>query len=61
MMCALPILSESGIYNRNDVQRLGDAGVHAILVGESIITSKDVGEKIRELLEIKNQKSKIKM
>lgn len=48
------VVSESGIYNRNDVQRLRDAGVHAILVGESIVTAKDVREKIRELLEIKN-------
>jgi len=44
------VVSESGIYNRGDVQRLADAGVHAILVGESIITSKDVVSRIRELL-----------
>ncbi len=44
------IVSESGIESRRDVERLADAGVHAILVGESIVISKDVGEKIRELI-----------
>ena len=44
------VVSESGINSREDVQRLIDIGVHAILVGESIVTSKDVGEKIRELV-----------
>lgn len=44
------VVSESGITSREDVRRLIDIGVHAILVGESIVTSKDVGEKIRELV-----------
>lgn len=44
------VVSESGIDSRDSVQRLADAGIHAILVGESIVTSKNVGEKIKELL-----------
>lgn len=44
------VVSESGIYSRGDIERLRDAGVHAVLVGESIVTAKDVGEKIRELI-----------
>jgi indole-3-glycerol phosphate synthase len=44
------IVSESGIENRYDVQRLGDAGVNAVLVGESIVTSKDIEAKIKELI-----------
>ena len=44
------VVSESGIDSRDDVQRLADAGIHAILVGEAIVTSKDVGGKIRELI-----------
>ncbi|MCC6543023.1 MAG: indole-3-glycerol phosphate synthase TrpC [Nitrospirae bacterium] len=44
------IVSESGIYSNDDIRVLGDAGVHAVLVGESIVTAKDVGEKIKELL-----------
>ena len=55
------VVSESGIDSRDDVKMLAGAGVHAVLVGEAIVTAKDVGEKIRELVEIKNQKSKVKM
>ena len=44
------VVSESGINSRKDVEKLKNIGVHAILVGEAIVTSKDVGEKIRELV-----------
>lgn len=35
------VVSESGIQSRADVERLAAAGVHAILVGESLVTSPD--------------------
>jgi indole-3-glycerol phosphate synthase len=44
------LVSESGINTRSDVQKLADAGVRAILVGESLMRSNDVAGKIRELL-----------
>lgn len=44
------IVSESGIYNREDVVRLAAAGVHAALVGEAILTSGNVTKKIKELI-----------
>ncbi|MCP9454956.1 MAG: indole-3-glycerol phosphate synthase TrpC [Nitrospira sp.] len=44
------IISESGIRTRQEVQRLVDAGVHAMLVGESLIRAERIGEKVRELL-----------
>jgi indole-3-glycerol phosphate synthase len=44
------IVSESGIHKREDVQRLAEAGVHAMLVGESLIRAEDAGAKVRELL-----------
>ncbi len=43
------IVSESGIHKRDDVLRLLEAGVHAMLIGESLIRADDVGAKIREL------------
>ncbi len=43
------IVSESGIHKREDVVRLVEAGVHAMLVGESLIRAQDSGAKIREL------------
>lgn len=44
------LVSESGIHSREDVLRLEDAGIDAMLVGESLLTSCDVPGKIRELL-----------
>ena len=44
------IVSESGIHTRDDVERVLAAGVHAVLVGESLIRAEDVGATIRELL-----------
>jgi indole-3-glycerol phosphate synthase len=44
------IVSESGIRTRDDVVTLRDAGVHAVLVGEALVTSADPAAKIRELL-----------
>lgn len=44
------VVSESGIHTRDDVLRLQEAGVDAILVGEALVTSPDPGSKIGELL-----------
>jgi indole-3-glycerol phosphate synthase len=43
------IVSESGIHQRADVVRLIEAGIHAMLVGESLIRADDIGGKIRDL------------
>ncbi|MGH7230564.1 MAG: indole-3-glycerol phosphate synthase TrpC [Nitrospiraceae bacterium] len=52
------IVSESGIHERDDVQRLVEAGIHAMLVGESLIRAQDIGNKIRELLDTEKEQSK---
>jgi indole-3-glycerol phosphate synthase len=44
------IVSESGIHQRADVVRLCEAGVHAMLIGESLIRAERTEEKMRELL-----------
>lgn len=44
------LVSESGIFTREDVLRLESAGVNAILVGESLMRESDIGAKVRELL-----------
>src|SRR5207249_4145646 len=50
-MCADHILvAESGINTRTDVERVAAAGANAILVGETLMRSQDIGAKIRELL-----------
>jgi indole-3-glycerol phosphate synthase len=43
------IVSESGIHKRDDVLRLLEAGVHAMLIGESLIRAEQIGPKIEEL------------
>ena len=44
------LVSESGIRSRSDVQRLEAAGVDAILVGESLMRSADLGRAVEDLL-----------
>lgn len=43
------IVSESGIHKRDDVLRLLEIGVHAMLVGEALIKAEPIGSKIDEL------------
>jgi len=43
------VVAESGISTPSDVDRLASADVDAILVGEALITSDDIGAKVREL------------
>jgi len=43
------LVSESGIHSHDDIKKLAGAGVRAVLVGESLMRSEDIGGKIREL------------
>lgn len=43
------LVSESGIHTPADIKKLADAGVSAVLVGESLMRSPDIGAKVREL------------
>ncbi|MBV8781970.1 MAG: indole-3-glycerol phosphate synthase TrpC [Phycisphaerae bacterium] len=45
------LVSESGIHTRTDVKKLADAGVRAILVGESLMRSDDIAAKVSMLLD----------
>lgn len=44
------VVSLSGVHSRADVERLAKAGIHAVLVAESLMTATDVPAKMRELL-----------
>jgi indole-3-glycerol phosphate synthase len=54
-LCALVVadrallVSESGIFTPAQVMQVAEMGAHAILVGESIITSGDIAAQIRDL------------
>ena len=43
-------VAESGVRNRDDARRLRDAGYDAVLVGESIVTSGDPVNAVRDLM-----------
>ena len=43
-------VAESGIHTREDVQKLAQAGAHAVLVGESLMRENDIGGKVRQLI-----------
>lgn len=44
------IVSESGIRQKEDVEKLVQSGVQAILVGEALVTSEKIKEKVQELV-----------
>lgn len=44
------VVSESGISRPEDIRRLTDVGVDAILIGEALLRSQDPGSRLRELL-----------
>ena len=48
--CSSLLVAESGIHTRADVERLKRCGSGAILVGESLVKSGDIGAKAAELL-----------
>ena len=43
------VVSESGISDRDHIRRVKEAGAHAALIGEALLTAPDVGAKLREL------------
>lgn len=47
---SVTLISESGIETHDHVRQLADAGVDAILVGESLMRQEDVGAAVRVLL-----------
>jgi len=44
------VVSESGIKSKRDLEKLGEWGVDAVLVGEALVTADDVLAKMKELL-----------
>lgn len=43
------VVSESGIKTKEDVQRLREWNINAVLIGESLVTADDTAAKIKEL------------
>jgi indole-3-glycerol phosphate synthase len=45
------VVSESGISNRDDIKKMKECRVDAVLVGEALVTAKDIPAKIKELMQ----------
>jgi indole-3-glycerol phosphate synthase len=45
------LVAESGIHSRSDVERLMGCGAEAILVGESLVKSGNIDDKVAELID----------
>jgi indole-3-glycerol phosphate synthase len=54
----ITVVAESGIFTASDVERLSNANVDAILVGEALVTSEDIPAKVRELSSVTLRKAK---
>ncbi len=44
------VVSESGISRREDIKRLEKWGVDAVLIGEALVTARNIPKKIKELM-----------
>ncbi len=52
------VVAESGIFSVEHVESMAQAGVDAILVGESIVKSPDVGAQVRALSGVRRQEKR---
>ena len=43
------VIAESGIQSRKDIEFLMQSGIHAFLIGETLMKADDIAEKLREL------------
>jgi indole-3-glycerol phosphate synthase len=44
------VVSESGINNKDDIKKMKECRVNAVLVGEALMTAKDIPAKMKELM-----------
>lgn len=44
------VVSESGIRSREDVKFMESLGVHAVLIGEELMSSSDISQRVKELM-----------
>jgi len=47
------VVSESGIHSNQDIQRLTDIGIDAVLIGTAFMEAADIGAKITEIMGLK--------
>lgn len=57
MPAEIPLVSESGIFTREDVEQMGEAGAKAVLVGEALMRQPDIGSAVDALLGTSTQRA----
>ena len=46
----ITVVSESGLFERSDLERVGDAGARAVLIGESLVKQPDIEQAVCKIL-----------
>ena len=46
------VVAESGIFTADDVKKIRDANIQAMLVGESLMRKENIGQAVRDLLSL---------
>ncbi|NBD15770.1 MAG: indole-3-glycerol phosphate synthase TrpC [Cyanobacteria bacterium] len=46
----ITVVSESGLFNRADLERVAQAGAQAVLIGESLVKQPDIEQAVRKIL-----------
>jgi indole-3-glycerol phosphate synthase len=44
------VVSESGMHDKNDIKKMRECKINAVLVGEALVTAGDINAKMKELL-----------
>jgi len=44
------VVCESGIHSRREIEEFEKLGAHSFLIGESLMTARNIGEKLKELI-----------
>ena len=50
----ITVVSESGLFERDDLERVAEAGARAVLIGESLVKQPDIEQAVRRTLNIKH-------
>ena len=46
----ITVVSESGLFERDDLKRVAEAGARAVLIGESLVKQPDIEQAVRQIL-----------
>src|SRR3990172_5714707 len=49
---SITVISESGIKNREDIERLSRCGIDAVLIGETLMRQDNIGEMLKSLTDV---------